>query len=124
MEETLPSGDRLRAVDGPWCSNYPYWPAYYMVLVNTRFLFRLGNSPIEGMKALISEEVDKLGSASRDEKAVAGVFSLAVVLWITRPLLSPLIPGLSDTGIALLAALLLFLVPGHKTRPPRGSLAS
>ncbi|MDA1332963.1 MAG: SLC13 family permease [Bacteroidetes bacterium] len=83
----------------------------------TRFLFRLGNSPIEGMKALISEEVDKLGSASRDEKAVAGVFSLAVVLWITRPLLSPLIPGLSDTGIALLAALLLFLVPGHKPGP-------
>lgn len=80
----------------------------------TRFLFRLGNRPIEGLSVLIGEEADKLGSASRDEKAVAAVFFLAVTLWVTRPLLAPLIPGLSDTGIALLAALLLFLVPGHR----------
>jgi sodium-dependent dicarboxylate transporter 2/3/5 len=42
---------------------------------------------------------------------VAGVFALTAFAWIFRPLLGKWVPGLSDPGIAVAAAILLFLVP-------------
>jgi solute carrier family 13 (sodium-dependent dicarboxylate transporter), member 2/3/5 len=43
---------------------------------------------------------------------VGGVFALAAVLWIFQPLLSRwLVPGISDAGIAIFGALLLFVLP-------------
>ncbi len=39
------------------------------------------------------------------------VFALTALAWITRPLLDDLIPGLSDAGIAMGAALALFVIP-------------
>lgn len=47
------------------------------------------------------------------EARVAAVAGLAALGWITRPWLAPLLPGLplTDAGIALLAALALFLLP-------------
>jgi len=48
---------------------------------------------------------------SRAEKIVGIVFSMTAMLWMTRPLLENYIPHLSDTGIAILAAVILFLLP-------------
>lgn len=61
---------------------------------------------------LVRNELGKLGPLQRAEKLVAIVFMLAAIGWICRPLLSsgPL-PWLSDTGIAIAAAVLLFLLP-------------
>jgi sodium-dependent dicarboxylate transporter 2/3/5 len=52
------------------------------------------------------------------ERKVAVVFGATALLWIIRPLLSDLVPGLSDAGIAMTAGLVLFLVP---TRTERGA---
>tara|TARA_Y100000588_G_C14052984_1_gene838071 strand:- start:242 stop:892 length:651 start_codon:yes stop_codon:yes gene_type:complete len=54
------------------------------------------------------------------EKRVGIVFGMAAITWMTRPLLNNLPPlaGLSDAGIAIIAAVVLFLIPsGDKTDP-------
>jgi sodium-dependent dicarboxylate transporter 2/3/5 len=55
---------------------------------------------------------------SRGERMVAGLFALVAVLWISRPLLQRLLPGLelSDPGIAIAAAVLLFLLPVKRSQ--------
>ena len=39
------------------------------------------------------------------------VFAVVVVLWVSRPLYASAVPGISDTGIGMAGALLLFLLP-------------
>jgi solute carrier family 13 (sodium-dependent dicarboxylate transporter), member 2/3/5 len=77
----------------------------------TRWIFRIGIERIEGGREMIAEEIEKLGRASRGEKFVAGVFVAAAVSWVTRPLLENVIPGLSDAGIAVAVAVVLFALP-------------
>jgi sodium-dependent dicarboxylate transporter 2/3/5 len=45
------------------------------------------------------------------ERRVAVVFAFTALAWMTRPLVERAIPGLSDAGIAIGAAIVLFLVP-------------
>lgn len=59
----------------------------------------------------IEKEILNLGAMSPAEIRVAIVFVLTAAAWVTSPLLSPYIPGLNDTLIALAAALALFLIP-------------
>ncbi len=70
---------------------------------------------LPGGKTLIENEKSKLGKISFEEKAVLAVFLFAAFMWITRTFLWEgqimLIPGLSDTMIAIFAAVLLFLIP-------------
>lgn len=63
---------------------------------------------------------DELGEMSSAEKRVALVFLGVVVLWILRRPINAYFgtTGLSDAGIAMSAALLLFLLPsGNKEQP-------
>lgn len=84
-------------------------PATWWLL--TRRLFHLGHAPLEGLEDLIRSQLAEMGPASRDEKWVFRVFGVIVLLWMTRPLLTDWVPGLSDTGIALFGAVILFLIP-------------
>lgn len=84
----------------------------------TRRLFPAGFARIEGGRELVTRSLAELGPMHRGERVTLAVFTLAAVLWVGRPLLSawtvaghrPL-AGLSDAGIAMLAALLLFVTP-------------
>jgi sodium-dependent dicarboxylate transporter 2/3/5 len=61
---------------------------------------------------MIRDELAKLGAMSRGEKLVALVFLVTAAAWIFRPLLSAsLMPWLSDTGIAIAAAVAMFIIP-------------
>lgn len=87
-------------------------------LLLTRFLHPVGTIRIEGGRRFIAEALRGLGPMSRPERIVLGVFASAAGLWLTRPLLVPLeiagarpFAGLSDAGIAMLAALVLFVAP-------------
>lgn len=91
-------------------------PAVYFVLLRV-FPLRLEELP--GGAALIDEERSKLGPMSTAEKRVAVVFGGAAALWIFRPLLGRVVPGLSDAGIAMTAALVLFLIPSGMEEQPR-----
>ncbi|WP_376693525.1 SLC13 family permease [Wenzhouxiangella sp. EGI_FJ10409] len=84
-------------------------PVVFILL--TRVIFRLGIGELPGGRELIRGELARLGRMDRAEKQVAAVFVLTAALWVTRPLLQTWLPGLSDTGIAIFGALLLFIVP-------------
>lgn len=76
----------------------------------TRYDFGLGSSG-DGDRA-IREDLDALGPLGRGEKLVATVFLITASAWIFRPLLSDsLMPWLSDTGIAIAAAIAMFIIP-------------
>jgi sodium-dependent dicarboxylate transporter 2/3/5 len=87
-------------------------------LLITRVLFPANIREIAGGREHFDQEYRKLGPMSRGEKVVLTVFLLTALLWICRPLLQPIgiagtkpFAGLSDTGVAMLAALALFLIP-------------
>ena len=62
---------------------------------------------------LIYQQLAKLGPLSRGEKTIAIIFLLCALAWIIRPILNDIFSGLNltDTGIAITAAVLLFLIP-------------
>tara|TARA_Y100000588_G_scaffold169763_1_gene183490 strand:+ start:27842 stop:29185 length:1344 start_codon:yes stop_codon:yes gene_type:complete len=66
-------------------------------------------------KGMFRNQLAQLGAMSRAEKSVLAVFALAAVSWVLRPVLGD-VTGLaiSDTGIAIAAALLLFMLPAER----------
>lgn len=84
-------------------------PIIFYTLTNIVFPVRLKTVP--GGREYIDDEMKRLGTISRPEMIVGSVFVLVALLWIGRPLLEPIIPGLSDASIAIFGALLLFLIP-------------
>lgn len=71
-----------------------------------------GVSRKSGEGSGVHDELVALGPLSRGEKLVALVFALTATAWILRPLLSNgLMPWLSDTGIAIAAAIAMFTIP-------------
>ena len=87
-------------------------------LLLTRFLYPIRIERIEGGAQLVADSLRDLGAMNRSERIVFGVFLAAALLWVTRPLLTGLeifgarpLEGLSDAGIAMLAAMTLFLAP-------------
>jgi sodium-dependent dicarboxylate transporter 2/3/5 len=61
----------------------------------------------------------KLGPITIAEKRVALVFGITACTWILRPLIDNYIDGLSDTGIAIIAALSLFFIPSGSEKGRR-----
>jgi solute carrier family 13 (sodium-dependent dicarboxylate transporter), member 2/3/5 len=77
-----------------------------------RVAFRMKIREIPGGRELIQQERHALGVTSYEEKAVAVVFAFAAFMWITREFIwTGLVPELRDGMIAILAALLLFIIP-------------
>lgn len=92
-------------------------PAVYWLL--TRMSFKLDDRQIPGVVGLLHTEKRGLGPITRAEWTVALVFLLTALGWIFQPLLARALPLLSDTTIALLGALLLFILPAGGGRPGR-----
>ncbi len=67
--------------------------------------------PATDSTPLLRRQLTEQGPPSRHEQRVGAVFVLTASAWLCRPLLERFIPGISDTGIAITAALLLFLLP-------------
>lgn len=84
----------------------------------THVMFKPEIDDIPGGKQLIRGELDALGRMSQGEIRVAIVFSLAAVSWVAVPLIFDDAP-ISDTGIAMTAALLLFLLPSGSKKGVR-----
>lgn len=66
---------------------------------------------LPGGREYLESELKGLGRIQRPELMLAVIFSMVALLWMTRPLVSNWIPGISDAGIAIFGALLLFLIP-------------
>ncbi len=90
-----------------------FLPAAWWLL--TRVLYPLGNRRIEGGRESVRHALAELGPLSRGERITLIVFAITAACWIARPLLVGLpwgpFKGLTDTGIAMIAALSLFCIP-------------
>lgn len=84
-------------------------------LMLTRVLFRLPRATAAA-DAAIGSHMRELGRVSRDEWLAGAVALLTAGAWVTRPLIERVAPGVSDAGIAIAAALLLFLLPAADRR--------
>ncbi|MCP1726550.1 sodium-dependent dicarboxylate transporter 2/3/5 [Natronospira proteinivora] len=84
-----------------------------------RVCFPVGQIPVAGLAERFAEQRRELGPWRVSEKRVAGVFLLAVLAWMFRPLLEGLLPGIDDAIIALAAAMLLFILPSGDAAMPR-----
>ncbi|WP_237068015.1 SLC13 family permease [Microbulbifer guangxiensis] len=87
-------------------------------LLLTRWVYRVEIPESEEVKTHLQELKHDLGPMSKPERRVAMIFALVVLAWmLRRPLSSALgLEGLSDAGIAMAAALLLFLVPSGDSK--------
>ena len=81
----------------------------------SQFAFKLKGQQFPGGRKVINEQIEELGKVSREEKMVLVVFLLTAFAWISRSfLLKQFIPTIDDTIIALMAAVVLFLLPSSK----------
>lgn len=87
-------------------------------LIVTRLILPLGRARIDGSRDFLLAERASLGRITRPEWIVAVTFVAADALWVARPALEGMFPGLSDAGIAIGAGLLLFALPAGKGRGP------
>jgi sodium-dependent dicarboxylate transporter 2/3/5 len=82
-------------------------------LLLTRVIFRLPHATVAGARSAIAAQRRELGPMGPGERRVAIAGTLVALAWMIRPLLQDL-PGLgwlSDTAIALIGAVILFVVP-------------
>lgn len=81
----------------------------------TQIAFKIEQKEFPGGKEEIESQLKKLGPISYQEKIIFLVFVATALAWITRSfLLVKLAPKIDDTIIAILAALLLFIIPSKK----------
>jgi len=78
----------------------------------TRIAFKFEKSEFPGGRAEIKRLLKELGPVKYEEKVVLVVFIATALLWILRSLiLTRFLPALDDTIIALVAAIVLFMLP-------------
>lgn len=88
----------------------------YVLLTRVIYPNKLGN--FEAGKSLVQNERRKLGKWTAPERLVMIVFSMTALLWISRSMLVKFLARcnfenvhLSDTGISIFSAILLFIIP-------------
>ena len=78
----------------------------------TRFAFRFKQKSFPGGRAEIKKQVAALGPISYEEKLIFGIFLCTALAWISRSIfLKQFIPAIDDTIIAMIAAIVIFLIP-------------
>ncbi len=92
-------------------------------LVLTRGVFRVGHEPLPGTHAVLEGLAGGLGPVTPAERRTAFVFLLTAAAWICRGLLGNVtvagmqpFSGLTDAGVAISAAILLFVLPAGQGR--------
>lgn len=95
--------------------------------VLTKLVYRTGLKQIPGGKDLIRGELAKLGSMSTAERRVGIIFLSAIFCWVALPFIAkipaiaesmPFLGEISDTQVAMGAAIACFLVPAGKSSGP------
>ncbi|QCU79018.1 DASS family sodium-coupled anion symporter [Citricoccus sp. SGAir0253] len=100
-------------------------------LVLTRLVFRAEVAEIPGGREMIRGELARLGRMTTPERRVGLVFLLAIFCWVALPFIAdipavagalPFLGGISDTQVAMAAAIACFLVPAQKrSEDPAGT---
>ncbi|VXC06736.1 SLC13 family permease [Pseudoclavibacter sp. 8L] len=86
----------------------------------TKIRYRMSFKTIPGGKEIVDKEHAALGRMSGEEKKIAFVGLFVSFLWISRPwLIDPFVADISDGMIAILGAVLLFVLPAKSQESPR-----
>ncbi len=90
-------------------------------LLLTRVLYPTRLMSLQGGAQYLTRALRDLGPASRGEKVTATIFGITAMAWVTRPWLDQIeilgshpLSGLTDPGIAICAALALFVIPAER----------
>lgn len=90
---------------------------YYLVNIGFNLSSLEQGNQEEGLQK-IKEQQKALGAISYEEKVIVLVFGAVAFSWMTRKfLLNPFLPGLTDTIIAIIGAILLFIIPTKNKQP-------
>ena len=80
----------------------------------TKFAFKFKEKEFPGGINEIKKQLYNLGKISYEEKMVLIVFLITAVAWISRSLfLNQIIPSIDDTIIAIISAIVLFILPSR-----------
>jgi sodium-dependent dicarboxylate transporter 2/3/5 len=78
----------------------------------TRIAYPVKHQTVPNVTQVIQQQINQLGPMTRQEGLVALIFALVAITWITRGLIEiKLLDGVSDATIAIVGALLLFIIP-------------
>jgi sodium-dependent dicarboxylate transporter 2/3/5 len=81
----------------------------------TKIAFPFAQQSFPGGRAEIDKQLKALGRISYEEKVVLVVFALTALAWITRSfILNRFVPALDDTIIAIIAGVVLFVLPAGR----------
>ncbi|WP_378173497.1 SLC13 family permease [Aquimarina sp. SS2-1] len=83
----------------------------YFIIVKWIYPNRLAS--FAASKDVIDRELKKLGKIKRTERRVLTIFCIVIFLWISRTTINDFFPNLrlSDTGISMMGAFALFVIP-------------
>jgi len=87
-------------------------------VVLTKFIYPAHFNINHEVKRKINLSLNKLGPINKDEKKVLIVFLITAFLWVTRTYLKEynIFIGLTDAGIAIIAAISLFIIPSQNKK--------
>jgi sodium-dependent dicarboxylate transporter 2/3/5 len=88
-----------------------FLPVAWLLL--TRVMFPVRHAVIRGGAAFFRARLAEIGPPGRGEITTLAVFTATALAWVTRPLLARFAP-LSDAGIAMTGAVLLFVLPVNR----------
>jgi len=78
----------------------------------TSFAFKFEQKKFPGGRKEITKQLKALGQISYEEKLVGLIFGLTAFAWVSRSfLLKSIIPSIDDTIIAMIGAIIIFLIP-------------
>jgi len=79
----------------------------------TKIVFKINFQASSESKDELQRMLNQMGNLTKDEIRISIIFGLAVFAWIFRKLLVNLdfLSGLTDAGIAIIAAILIFMTP-------------
>ncbi|GGW93481.1 SLC13 family permease [Alteromonas halophila] len=87
----------------------------------TRYVYPVSFATPQHVRENLRVQYAELGTLAPEEIRVALIFLATALAWMLRPVLSNWlgIEGISDAGIAMISALLMFIVPGRKVSGAR-----
>ena len=79
----------------------------------TKYVFPINFVATNDARNELKLMLDNMGAFTKDEKRISVIFGLAVFAWVFRTLLNRIdfLSGLTDAGIAIIAAILIFMTP-------------
>jgi sodium-dependent dicarboxylate transporter 2/3/5 len=87
-------------------------------VILTKYVFPTSFITSDETRLHLQNMLEKQGSLSKDEKKISIIFGLTAFAWMFRTVLDnyDIFSGLTDAGIAIISAILLFMIPSSSSK--------